>query len=61
MFYAKRLIISLISIRSSLLLLFATVTITIPYIFLIYVNYNLENMTPISVFFLTDVGAIHII
>ena len=61
MSYAKRLIISLISARLSLLLLLITVTVIISYIFLIYINYSLENITPVSVSLLTNIRAVRII
>ena len=57
----KRLIISLITIRSSLLLLFAIIIIIVFCIFLIYINYNLENIIFVFVFLLTNIKAIRII
>ena len=61
MSYTKRLIISLISIRSSLLLLLAIITITVSYIFLIYINYSLKNITFVFISLLTNIKVIYII
>ena len=65
MSYVSRLIINPISAILSLLLnllsSFIIAITTASYIFLIYSNYSLENMTPVLVLLLIDSGAVYII